>query len=82
MRDVLNGKLKIIQNQRTEFDSESEEGEIDDVENGFENHDTSEKDARYRPVTTSPEDELNLHPDGEINRVRQNLKIIQPKLKK
>ena len=53
--------------QRTETDTESEEGEIDDDESDFENHDTSEKDGVYRPVTTSPEDELNLHTDGELN---------------
>ena len=41
LRDVLNGKLKIVQNQRTESDSESEEGEIEDKESDFENHDTS-----------------------------------------
>ena len=35
LRDVLNGKLKIVQNQRNESESESEEGECD-----FENHDT------------------------------------------
>ena len=45
LRDELNGKLKIIQNQRTESDSESEEGEIDDEKSDFENHDTSEKTA-------------------------------------
>ena len=67
LRDVLNGKLKIVQNQRTESDSESEEGEIEDEESDFENHDTSEKDGRYQPIATSPEDELNLHTDGEIN---------------
>ena len=67
LRDVLNGKLKLVQNQRNESESESEEGEIEDEESDFENHDTSEKDGRYKPVTTSPEDELNLHTDGEIN---------------
>ena len=61
LRDVLNGKLKIIPNPRTGSDSESEEGEIDDDESDFENHDTCEKDGCYRPITTSPEDELNLH---------------------
>ena len=66
LRDALNGKLK-KQNQRTESDSESEEGEIEDEESDFENHDTSEKDGRYKPITTSPEDVLNLHTDGEIN---------------
>ena len=39
LRDVLNGKLKIVQNQRTESDSESEEGEIEDEGSDFENHD-------------------------------------------
>ena len=55
LRDVLNGKLKIVQNQRSESESESEEGEIEDEESDFESHDTSEKDGRYKPVTTSPE---------------------------
>ena len=67
LRDVLNGKQKIVQNQRTESDSENEEGQIEDEESDFENHDTSKKDGKYKPVTTSPEDELNLHTDGEIN---------------
>ena len=74
LRDVLNGKLKIVQNQRTESDSESEEGEIEDEESDFENHDTSERKGCYRPVTTSPEDELNLHTDGEINTAEKKLK--------
>ena len=56
-----------MQNQRTESESESEESEIEDEESDFENHDTSEKDGEYKPVTTSPEDELNLHTDGERN---------------
>ena len=60
LRDVLNGKLKIVQHQRTESDSESKEGEIEDEESDFENHDTSEQDGRYQPITTSSEDELNL----------------------
>ena len=46
MRDVLNGKLNIVQNQRTEWDSESEEGEMNDEERYFENHVASEKDGR------------------------------------
>ena len=66
LRDVINGKLKIVENQRTESDSESEEGETEDEESDFENHDTSEKDGPYKPITTSPEDELN-HTNGEIN---------------
>ena len=67
LRDVLNGKLQVVQNQRSQSDSESEEGEIDDEKSDFENHNSSEKDGRYRPITKSPEDELILHTDGEIN---------------
>ena len=74
LRDVLNGKLKIVPNQRTESDSGSEKGEIEDDESDFENHDTSEKNGCYRPVTTSPEDELNLHTDGEIDTCEKKLK--------
>ena len=48
LRDVLNGKLKIVQNQRNESESDSEEGEIEDEESDFENHDTSEKNGRYK----------------------------------
>ena len=65
LKDVLNGKLKLVQNKKTEADSESEEGEIEDEESDFENHDTSERDG-YRPITTSPDDELSLHTDGEL----------------
>ena len=54
-----------MQNKKTEADSESEEGEIEDEESDFENHDTSERDG-YRPITTSPDDELSLHTDGEL----------------
>ena len=43
LRDVLNGKLKIVPNQRTESDSESEEGEIEDDESDFENRYLREK---------------------------------------
>ena len=67
LRDVLNGKLKTVQNQRTESDSESKEVEIEDEESDFENDVTCEKDGCYKPITTFPEDELNLHTDGEIN---------------
>ena len=67
VRAVLNGKRKMVQNQRIQSDAESEEGQIDDEESDFENHDTSKKGGRFQPITTSLEDELNLHTDGEIN---------------
>ena len=68
LRDILNGKLKIIQNRthKSESESESEEGEIDE-ESDFEmeNPDTSERNG-YKPINTNPEDELRLHTDGEM----------------
>ena len=68
LRDILNGKLKIIQNRtrKSESESESEEGEIDE-ESDFEmeNPDTSERNG-YKPINTNPEDELKLHTDGEM----------------
>ena len=68
LRDILNGKLKIIQNRtrKSESESESEESEIDE-ESDFEmeNADTSERNG-YKPINTNPEDELKLHTDGEL----------------
>ena len=64
LRDVLNGKLKIVQKKKVDTDSESEEGEIEDEKSDFENHDTSEKDG-YRHIVASTEDELNLRTMGE-----------------
>ena len=68
LRDILNGKLKIIQNRthKYESESESEEGEIDE-ESDFEmeNPDTSERNG-YKPINTNPEDELRLHTDGDM----------------
>ena len=68
LRDILNGKLKIIQNRtrKSESKSESEEGE-NDKESDFEmeNPDTSERNG-YKPNNTNPEDELKLHADGEM----------------
>ena len=60
LRDVLNGKLEIAQNKRTESDSKNEEEEIEDKQSDFESHDTSKC---YRPITTSPKGELKLHSD-------------------
>ena len=59
--------MKIIPNKKLDSDSESEEEEIEDEDSDFENPDTSERNGRYQPITTSPEDELNLHTDGELN---------------
>ena len=68
LRDILNGKLKIIQNRKdkSESESESEEGEIDE-ESDFEmeNPDTSKRNG-YKPICTNPDDELKLHTDSEM----------------
>ena len=58
LRYVLNGKLKIERNKKAESDSERAEGKIEDDESHFRNYDTSAKDW-YRPITTSPQNELN-----------------------
>ena len=56
--NVLNGKLKIERNKKTESDSDRAEGKIEDDESHSRNYDTSAKDW-YRPITTSPQNELN-----------------------
>ena len=65
LKDVLNGKLKLVQNKNIETNTESEKGEIEDKKSDIENHDTSKREG-YRPNTTWPEDEFNLHTDGEL----------------
>ena len=71
LRDILNGKLKIIQNRtgNSDNESESEEGEIndhDESDSEMENPDTSERNG-YKLITTNPEDELKLHTDSEVH---------------
>ena len=39
---------------------------MEDENSDFENRDTSEQNGCCLPITTSPEDELNLHTDREI----------------
>ena len=70
-----------MQNKKIETDLESEEGEGDDQESDFENHDTFERDGN-RPITTSPEDELNLHTDGELITGENKKNLEQSKTKK
>ena len=76
-----NGKLKIIQNRtkKTESESESEEGEIDE-ESDFEveNLDTSERNG-YIPICTNPNDELKLHTDGEMPTGENENKYLETK---
>ena len=71
LRDILNGKLKIVHN-RKRAESDTEDDDDDDEEEmpedtGDRVYDTSERDGRYEPIRTSPvEDVIPIHTDGEI----------------
>ena len=73
LKDILNGKLKIVPNKKR-ADSDTEEDDDDEDEEMPEEigtpivYDTSEKDGRYVPIRTNPEEEdtLQLHTDSEI----------------
>ena len=87
LRDILNGKLKIVQTDS----EEEEEEEDDDVEEmpettGRQTYDTSVRNGQYVPIQTKPEDDaLQLHTDGGIpggnNKTinwRSNRKVNKP----
>ena len=72
LRDILNGKLRIVQNEKhTETVSEDEDDDDDDEEEMPEEagktYDTSERGGRYAPIQTDPEnDAIQIHTDGEM----------------
>ena len=79
LRDILNGKLKNVQNKKravsdTDDDDDDEDDEEMPKETGTPSvHDTFEKDRRYVPIRTNlEEDALQLHTDSEITG--ENLK--------
>ena len=71
LRDILNGKLKIVQNRKTSI-SESEDDDDDDDEEmpeeiGNRSYDTSEREGRYEPIRTNPEEDvIQIQTDGEL----------------
>ena len=72
LRDILNGKWKIVQN-RKQTESDSEDDGDGDEEMSEETgtpakvYDTSERDRSYVPIWTSPEDDaLQIYTDGEM----------------
>ena len=84
LRDILNGKLKIAQNRKQTSSDTEEEDDYDDDEEMPEEigtptpevYDTSERDGRYAPIWTNPEeDSLQLHTDGEISGENLKTKI-------
>ena len=76
LRDILIGKLKIVQN-RKKSDSEMEDEDDDDDDDEDEEmpevtgditYDTSERNGSYAPIQTNPEeDAIQIHTDGEIS---------------
>ena len=89
-RDIQNGKLKIVQNRKQTASDTEEEDDYDDDEEMPEEigiptpkvYDTSERDGRYSPIRTNPEEEdaLQLHTDGEISGENIKTKIRRPLL--
>ena len=70
--DILNGKLKTVQNRRkTDTDTDEEEDDDDDEEKmpeatGRQTYDVSERNGKYIPIQTNPEDDaIQIHTDGE-----------------
>ena len=71
LRDILNGKLKIVQNRKTSVSETEEEDDDEDEEmpeeTGNRSYDTSERDGRYERIRTNPNDDvIQIHTDGEI----------------
>ena len=72
LRDILNGKIKIVQNPK-QPDGETEDEDDDDEEMPEETgtpikvYDTSERNGSYVLIRTSPEeDALQIYTDGEL----------------
>ena len=70
LRDILNGKLKIVQNRKVSVSETEDEDDDDDEEmpeeTGNRTYDTSERNGRYQPIQTNPEeDAIQNHTDGD-----------------
>ena len=50
VQDILNGKFRIVQNKRTETDTENDEDDEEMPEDSGKNYKTSERDGRYVPI--------------------------------
>ena len=73
LRDILNGKLKIVQNPKQPESETDDEDDDDDEEMPEETgtptkvYDTSERNGSYVPIrTSSEEDALQIYTDGEM----------------
>ena len=70
LRDILNGKLKIVQNRKVSVSETEDEDDDDDEEmpeeTGNRTYDTSERNGRYQPIQTNhEEDAIQIHTDGD-----------------
>ena len=72
LRDIRNGKLRIVKNRKTSMsESEDEDDDNDEEmpeETGNRSYDTSERGGRHKPIQTNPEEGvIQIHTDGEIS---------------
>ena len=71
LRDIQNGKLKIVQNRKIDSETEDEDDDEDEEmpeETGNITYDTSERNGRYAPIQTNPEDDaIQIHTEDEIS---------------
>ena len=71
LRDIQNGKLKIVQNRKTDSETEDDDDDEDEEmpeETGNITYDTSERNGRYVPIQTNPEDDaIQIHTEDEIS---------------
>ena len=77
LRDIQNGKLKIVQNRKVSVSETEDEDDDDDEEMpeeiGSRTYDTSERNGRYQPIQTNPEeDAIQIHTDGDENPQGEN----------
>ena len=82
----MNGKLKLVKARKLATSDTEEEDDYDEDEEMPEEigtstpkvYDTSERDGRYIPIQTNPEeDALQLHTDGEISgeKIETNIRL-------
>ena len=71
LRDIQNGKLKIVQNRKIDSETEDEDDDEDEEmpeETGNITYDTSERNGRYAPIQTNPEDDaIQILTEDEIS---------------
>ena len=70
LRDILNGKLKIVRNRKVSVSETEDEDDDDDEEmpeeTGSRTYDTSERNGRNQPIRTNPEEDvIQIHTDGD-----------------